>query len=140
VPGANVADVLVRPVAFRETSRFNAELDAHHWLGHRLTGQVQDLPTGSHEDKATAVTESERMPDRSAAGPHRSSDKRVIISAYPPCRLFATLIVRASAPFEGQNWQFGAALSFAGLRGSKAPAVLWLLSRSRIAGTSVVSR
>src|ERR1035441_9075737 len=24
-----------------------------------------------------------------------------------PCRLFAALIVRASAPFDGQNWQFG---------------------------------
>src|SRR5664280_2722644 len=23
-----------------EVGRFNAELDAHHWLGHRLTGQV----------------------------------------------------------------------------------------------------
>ncbi len=38
--GARVADVVVRPVAFGETGRFNAELDAHHWLGHRLTGQV----------------------------------------------------------------------------------------------------
>jgi uncharacterized protein DUF4338/DDE family transposase len=32
--------VIVRPVGFGETGRFNAELDAHHWLGHRLTGQV----------------------------------------------------------------------------------------------------
>jgi len=32
--------VTVRPVAFGETARFNAELDTHHWLGHRLTGQV----------------------------------------------------------------------------------------------------
>lgn len=31
---------MVRPVAFGETGRFNAELDEHHWLGHRLTGQV----------------------------------------------------------------------------------------------------
>lgn len=38
--GRGVADVRVRPVAFGETARFNAELDAHHWLGHRLTGQV----------------------------------------------------------------------------------------------------
>jgi hypothetical protein len=37
---AGVTDVRVRPVGFGETSRFNAELDAHHWLGHRLTGQV----------------------------------------------------------------------------------------------------
>ena len=35
-----VADVTVRPVTFGETARFNAELDCHHWLGHRLTGQV----------------------------------------------------------------------------------------------------
>ncbi|MGB8381612.1 MAG: Druantia anti-phage system protein DruA [Dermatophilaceae bacterium] len=38
--GAGVADVLVRPIARAEVDRFNAELDAHHWLGHRLTGQV----------------------------------------------------------------------------------------------------
>lgn len=31
---------MVRPVAFGETGRFNDLLDAHHWLGHRLTGQV----------------------------------------------------------------------------------------------------
>lgn len=37
---AVVTDVRVRPVAFGETARFDAELDAHHWLGHRLTGQV----------------------------------------------------------------------------------------------------
>ena len=30
----------VRPVSFGEAGRFSAELDAHHWLGHRLTGQV----------------------------------------------------------------------------------------------------
>lgn len=30
----------VRPLASGEAARFNAELDAHHWLGHRLTGQV----------------------------------------------------------------------------------------------------
>jgi Domain of unknown function (DUF4338)/DDE_Tnp_1-associated len=40
VTGHPVAEVIVRPVAFGETARFNAELDAHHWLGHRLTGQV----------------------------------------------------------------------------------------------------
>ena len=38
--GARVADVTVRPVSFGEVGRFSAELDAHHWLGHRLTGQV----------------------------------------------------------------------------------------------------
>jgi hypothetical protein len=32
--------VTVRPVAFGETGRFNGLLDDHHWLGHRLTGQV----------------------------------------------------------------------------------------------------
>ncbi len=30
----------VRPVALGETGRFNDVLDRHHWLGHRLTGQV----------------------------------------------------------------------------------------------------
>ena len=32
--------VSVRPILAGEVGRFNAELDAHHWLGHRLTGQV----------------------------------------------------------------------------------------------------
>lgn len=32
--------MVVRPISREEVSRFNAELDAHHWLGHRLTGQV----------------------------------------------------------------------------------------------------
>jgi GNAT superfamily N-acetyltransferase len=40
VAGASVADVTVRPVSCGEAGRFSAELDAHHWLGHRLTGQV----------------------------------------------------------------------------------------------------
>jgi len=40
VIGASVADVTVRPVSAGEAGRFSAELDAHHWLGHRLTGQV----------------------------------------------------------------------------------------------------
>ncbi|MGE5697861.1 MAG: ISAs1 family transposase [Candidatus Sericytochromatia bacterium] len=31
---------MVRPILREEVGRFNAELDAHHWLGHRLTGQV----------------------------------------------------------------------------------------------------
>ena len=30
----------MRPLAAGETARFSAELDGHHWLGHRLTGQV----------------------------------------------------------------------------------------------------
>ena len=40
VPGDSVTSVTVRPVAFGESGRFNDLLDAHHWLGHRLTGQV----------------------------------------------------------------------------------------------------
>ena len=32
--------MLVRPITRAEVDRFNVELDAHHWLGHRLTGQV----------------------------------------------------------------------------------------------------
>lgn len=40
VSGAGVADLLVRPITRTEVDRFSAELDAHHWLGHRLTGQV----------------------------------------------------------------------------------------------------
>lgn len=30
----------MRPISIDEVGRFNALLDAHHWLGHRLTGQV----------------------------------------------------------------------------------------------------
>jgi hypothetical protein len=37
---AAVRDVAVRPITAGEVVRFNALLDAHHWLGHRLTGQV----------------------------------------------------------------------------------------------------
>jgi len=36
----HVADVTVRPIWPAEAARFSAELDAHHWLGRRLTGQV----------------------------------------------------------------------------------------------------
>jgi hypothetical protein len=32
--------VTVRPICADEVAAFNAALDAHHWLGHRLTGQV----------------------------------------------------------------------------------------------------
>lgn len=35
-----MTDVVVRPILREEVGRFNALLDAHHWLGHRLTGQV----------------------------------------------------------------------------------------------------
>jgi hypothetical protein len=35
-----IADVMVRPIAAGEVDRFNALLREHHWLGHRLTGQV----------------------------------------------------------------------------------------------------
>jgi predicted transposase YbfD/YdcC len=34
------AGLVVRPVVVGELERFNAELGAHHWLGHRLTGRV----------------------------------------------------------------------------------------------------
>jgi hypothetical protein len=37
---AAVGDVVVRPITASEVDRFNAGLDTHHWLGHRLTGQV----------------------------------------------------------------------------------------------------
>jgi hypothetical protein len=37
---ADVRAVVVRPLLAGEVERFNALLDAHHWLGHRLTGQV----------------------------------------------------------------------------------------------------
>ena len=40
VAGCDVRSVTVRPILADEVGRFNAELDAHHWLGHRLTGQV----------------------------------------------------------------------------------------------------
>lgn len=36
----HVADVTVRLIWPDEAARFRAALDAHHWLGHRLTGQV----------------------------------------------------------------------------------------------------
>jgi hypothetical protein len=35
-----VRDVVVRPIFADEVGRFNAALREHHWLGHRLTGQV----------------------------------------------------------------------------------------------------
>lgn len=38
--GAGVAGVVVRPIFVDEVGRFNAALREHHWLGHRLTGQV----------------------------------------------------------------------------------------------------
>jgi Domain of unknown function (DUF4338) len=37
---AGVADVVVRPIFADEVGRFDAALREHHWLGHRLTGQV----------------------------------------------------------------------------------------------------
>jgi Druantia protein DruA/DDE_Tnp_1-associated len=35
-----VRDVVVRTITAGEVGRFNGELEAHHWLGYRLTGQV----------------------------------------------------------------------------------------------------
>jgi hypothetical protein len=35
-----VRDVVVRPIFMDEVGCFNAALREHHWLGHRLTGQV----------------------------------------------------------------------------------------------------
>ena len=32
--------MVVRPIFVDEVGRFNAALREHHWLGHRLTGQV----------------------------------------------------------------------------------------------------
>jgi Domain of unknown function (DUF4338)/DDE_Tnp_1-associated len=40
VAGAGVTGVVVRPIFVDEVGRFNAALREHHWLGHRLTGQV----------------------------------------------------------------------------------------------------
>jgi Domain of unknown function (DUF4338)/DDE_Tnp_1-associated/Transposase DDE domain len=34
------AGLVVRPIVVGELERFNAELSAHHWLGHRLSGRV----------------------------------------------------------------------------------------------------
>jgi predicted transposase YbfD/YdcC len=34
------ASLVVRPIVAGELERFNAELSAHHWLGHRLSGRV----------------------------------------------------------------------------------------------------
>jgi hypothetical protein len=34
------AGLVVRPIMSGELERFNAELSAHHWLGHRLSGRV----------------------------------------------------------------------------------------------------
>jgi hypothetical protein len=34
------AVLVVRPIMSGEWERFNAELSAHHWLGHRLSGRV----------------------------------------------------------------------------------------------------
>ena len=38
--GSGVTDVVVRPIFADEVERFNAALAEHHWLGHRLTGQI----------------------------------------------------------------------------------------------------
>ncbi len=35
-----VRSLVVRPVVVGEVERFIAELDAHHWSGHRLSGRV----------------------------------------------------------------------------------------------------
>lgn len=35
-----MTDVVVRPIFADEVERFNAALAEHHWLGHRLTGQI----------------------------------------------------------------------------------------------------
>jgi hypothetical protein len=40
VAGACVTGVVVRPIFVDEVGCFNAALAEHHWLGHRLTGQV----------------------------------------------------------------------------------------------------
>ncbi|MHB8340979.1 MAG: ISAs1 family transposase [Mycobacteriales bacterium] len=40
MPRSSVRSVTVRPIFADEVDRFNSELDTHHWLGHRLTGQV----------------------------------------------------------------------------------------------------
>jgi hypothetical protein len=40
VPSYRTADVIVRPITAGEVDRFNTLLGEHHWLGHRLTGQV----------------------------------------------------------------------------------------------------
>lgn len=37
---AGVGQLVVRPVTRDERARFDAELDAHHWLGHRLVGET----------------------------------------------------------------------------------------------------
>jgi len=34
------ASLMVRPITAGEVERFNAELTAHHWLGHRMSGRV----------------------------------------------------------------------------------------------------
>jgi hypothetical protein len=34
------ASLVVRPIVVGELEWFNAELSAHHWLGHRLSGRV----------------------------------------------------------------------------------------------------
>jgi DDE family transposase/uncharacterized protein DUF4338 len=40
VPKSVCDGLVVRPVRHNETDRFNTELDAHHWLGHRIVGQT----------------------------------------------------------------------------------------------------
>lgn len=37
---AGVGQLVVRPIGRDERARFDAELDAHHWLGHRLVGET----------------------------------------------------------------------------------------------------
>ena len=68
--GRGVADVTVRPVAFGETARFNAELDTHHWLGHRLTGQVLRY-VGGHRGRFVPVPAAARAADLRRVHPRR---------------------------------------------------------------------
>jgi hypothetical protein len=40
VPTSVREGLVVRPVRRDELDRFNAELDTHHWLGHRIVGET----------------------------------------------------------------------------------------------------
>ena len=53
------------PIGARDGSRFDAELDEHHWLGHRMVGETMRyvapnqrfciLPSGCRQNAASAV-------------------------------------------------------------------------------------
>ena len=60
---------MVRPIFADEVGRFNAALREHHWLGHRLTGQVPGVG-----DKILAIPSGTYINDFAIYGFDHSGD------------------------------------------------------------------